>query len=367
MPPSTLDLTARVLLDVISMYCFGRSLGALDRPDLGRKWSDLIHMGIKMNPFARAFPFIARRMLLLPEWMTNWSASFMGATEFLDLANDLTRTAMDEALADKASGKLSSTAEDDPNQRTVLHSMIQSDTLPENEKTFTRLANDSLVLIAAGYVTTSSTLAQTLFHILTKDDVRTRLVAELRRTVMPSPTSPLPSVAELEQLPYLTAVVHEGTRIAHGVPGRLVRIAPDEDLHYRSRDGRFAYRIPSGTTFSQSTYLAHTNEDIYPRPFEFEPERYYREPASGGDGDEKQPTEAQRRLVPFGKGTRQCAATNLAFAELYLAIAAVVGTLEMEVAPGITAKDARIASEFFAGILPDKPGIRVNVIGELKA
>jgi cytochrome P450 len=71
--------------------------------------------------------------------------------------------------------------------------------------------------------------------------------------------------------------------------------------------------------------------------------------------------------VPFGKGTRQCAATNLAFAELYLAIAAVVGTLEMEVAPGITAKDARIASEFFAGILPDKPGIRVNVIGELKA
>lgn len=351
------------------MYCLGRSLGALDRPDLGRKWSDLIHMAIKMNPFARAFPFIARRMLLMPQWMTSWSTTFLGATEFLDLANDLTRTAMREALADKASGKL--TTADDADHRTVLHSMIQNEALPESEKSFTRLANDSLILIAAGYVTTSSTLSVTLYHILTKSDVRARLLAELRRTVMPSPTSPLPSVTDLERLPYLTAVVHEGTRIAHGVPGRLVRIAPDEDLHYRSRDGRFAYRIPSGTTFSQSTYLIHTNEDIYPRPFEFEPGRYYREPAAAGSddggGEDQQPTEAQRRLVPFGKGTRQCAATNLAYAELYLAIAAVVGTLDMEVAPGVMAKHATISSEFFAGLLPDKPGIRVNVIGELKA
>ena len=333
------------------MYCFGRTLGALDRPDFGHNWSKLIHMGMKMNPFARAFPFIARRMLTLPEWMTNWSTQFLGASEFLDLANDLTRQAMDEALEAQARGKLSSM--DDAEHRTVLHSMIQSETLPGQEKTFTRLANDGLVLIAAGYVTTSSTLAVTMYHLLTTRHIHARVLAELR-TVMATSESELPSVAQLEQLPYLTAIVNEGTRLAHGVPGRLVRIAPDEDLFYTSRDGKTSYRIPSGTTFSQSTYLVHTSEELYPRPWEFVPDRYYSE--------QGRITEAQRHLVPFGKGTRQCAATNLALAEMYLTIAALIGSLDMVIAPGTTQRDAEIASEFFAGLLPeDGPGICVNV------
>ena len=44
---------------------------------------------------------------------------------------------------------------------------------------------------------------------------------------MPTATSPLPPVTALSKLPYLTATIQEATRIAHGVAGRLVRIAPD--------------------------------------------------------------------------------------------------------------------------------------------
>ncbi|KAI5921294.1 cytochrome P450-like protein [Camillea tinctor] len=347
------DAFSALTLDVISMYSFGGSIGALDRPDLGASWNDLVHFAIKLNPFARAFPFLARQMLNLPKWTTSWSPSFQGATEFIDIIFDLTRAAMDEALADKSGGK----GMDDADQRTVIHSMIQNDALPEHEKTLTRLANDGLVLVAAGYITTSSTLAVTMYHVLAKPHIRSRVLAELR-TVMPTPASDLPSLVQLEQLPYLTAVIHEGTRVAHGAAGRHVRIAPDEDLSYSSRDGRWAYRIPSGTTFSQSIYLAHVNEELYPRPWEFDPERYYREDGSI--------TDAQRHLVAFGRGARQCVGTNLSWAELYLTIAALVGSLDMELAPETTEKEATLASEFFVGLLPeDGPGIKVFVKGEL--
>jgi cytochrome P450 len=137
-----------------------------------------------------------------------------------------------------------------------------------------------------------------------------------------------------------------------------VRIAPDEDLEYQSPNGR-RYTIPRGTTFGQSSYLVHTDESIYPNAAEFIPERYWSE-----DG---KPTDAQRNLVAFGKGTRMCSGINLAFAELYLTIAALVGTVDMKIAPGTTEHDVTLVQELFVGVLPENPGVRVNVVGSLQA
>ncbi|KAI3326233.1 cytochrome P450-like protein [Xylariaceae sp. AK1471] len=355
--PGTVDLKdafTALTLDIISEYCFGGSLGALDRSDMGRSWNKLTHVAIKMNPFARAFPFIARRMLDLPKWMTDWSQDLLGATELIDIIFGLTRTAMDEALADRHAGK----GMNDAQERTVVHSMMHSEALPEHEKTLTRLANDGLVLLVAGYLTTSATLIVTMYHILAQPQIHARILRELR-TVMPTPQSDLPPLLQLEKLPYLTAVIHEGTRLAHSTGGRHVRIAPDEDLNYKSRNSKYAYRIPAGTTFSQSIYLADINEELYPRPFEFDPDRYYRE-----NGEV---TEAQRRLVAFGKGGRQCVGTNLAWAELYLAIATLVGSVDLEIAKGTTKRDVSVASEFFVVLMPeDGPGVKVHVKGEAK-
>lgn len=342
------------LSDVISTYCFGNSLKALDRPDLGKEWSDMTHFAIKMNPFGRTFPFISRRMLTIPQWMMKWSQNLLGANEFLDTMFRLTQNAMDEALSDEKDFR----GAVDPKQRTVIHSMVQNEGLPEHEKTFTRLANDSLVLVAAGYTSTSTTLAITTYHILTKPHVHARVLEELR-TIMHTPESEVPPLAQLERLPYLTAVILEGTRLGHGAAGRHSRIAPDEDLQYISRDGKHQYRIPRGTTFSQSIYLAHMNDELYPQPSEFDPDRYFR--------IHGEVTEAQRHLVAFGKGARQCPGINLAYAELYLSIATLIGSVDMEIAEPTTERDVTIASEFFVGLLPeDGPGILTRVNGWLQ-
>ena len=310
--------------------------------------------GVRLQPFLRSFPGIARIVLALPKYITNLVPLYREATDFIGAAAALTHTAMNEAIHDTSKWPR---VEEVP-QTTILHSMIQSDTLPEHEKTFRRLSADAATMLAGGMDTTSRALSVTTYHLLKNDHMRARLTQELR-SIMPKPHSPLPPVTELEKLPYLTAAIYEGLRISHGVAGRLVRIAPDEDLDYRNRENGEIYRIPRGVTFSRSGYLIHTNEKIYPSPDIFDPERFYRT-----DGEAA--TDAQRNLVSFGKGTRACPGINLAWAEMYLAVAVVFGSLALEIHE-TTDRDVTIDSEFFVGALPTSgPGISVRVVGELK-
>lgn len=309
---------------------------------------------MKISPVARTFPGLARLAVRVPKWALNWSGLASGTLDFLDLADGLAANARNEAIQDIANGKYSLI--DDADSRTVLHSMMRSKVLPDHEKTERRLQADGMVLIAAGFDTASRVLTVIFYHLLTKEHIRARVLEELR-TVMPTPSSPLPSVAQLEQLRYLTCVIHEGTRLGHAVAGRLVRIAPDDDLRYTSNDGH-VYTIPRGATFSQSSYLVHMDESIYPNPSEFNPDRYW-------STDAKKATEAQRLLVPFGKGTRSCVGINLAFAELYLTIAALISAVDMKIAPRTTERDVSMIMELFIGIMPEHPGVCANVVGHL--
>ncbi|KJZ70886.1 hypothetical protein HIM_09712 [Hirsutella minnesotensis 3608] len=347
------DAFGGMALDIITQYCFNQCMGALDREDLGREWNQLMASGVKINPFARTFPTVARTLLRLPKWVLGISGMVSTTGEFLDLADRLSANARNEAIRDLQEGKYTLT--DDADSRTVLHSMMRSNVLPDHEKGERRLQADGMTLIAAGFDTTSRTLTIAFYHLLAKPAMRARVLDEIR-TLMPTPTSPLPTVAQLEQLPYLTCVIHEGTRLAHGVAGRLVRIAPEEDLVYHSASGA-DYTIPRGATFGQSSYLVHTDESIYPNPHEFIPERYW--------SDDGKPTDAERYLVAFGKGTRMCSGINLAFAELYLTIAALLGAVDMKLAPGTTEHDVSLIAELFVGVLPESPGVRINVVGSL--
>ena len=169
---------------------------------------------------------------------------------------------------------------------------------------------------------------------------------------MPQASSPLPTVAALSQLPYLTACIHESTRLAHGVAGRLVRIAPDSDLVY----GNNNIIIPRGATFSVSQYLQHMHPSYFPSPQKFVPERYLGEKGK----------EALKYLVPFGRGPRACLGINLAWAEMYLAFAALLSGFELELVE-TTEQDVTVVQEYFIGLFPrESKGVRVRIIGEQK-
>jgi cytochrome P450 len=195
----------------------------------------------------------------------------------------------------------------------LLEKVIRESALPESEKSVYRMAAETNVLISAGTDTTARVLAIASFYIYSRPDVHSRLLGEIR-TVMPTPGSPIPSTDELERLPYLVAVVLESLRVSDSVPGRLARVAPDEDLVYGQ------YVIPRGTTFGASNWFTHNDPNCFPDPGSFQPERWL-----GRDAERQ-----RRYLVPFGRGTRMCLGLNLAYAEMYIALAVVVSDLELE-------------------------------------
>ena len=60
-----------------------------------------------------------------------------------------------------------------------------------------------------------------------------------------------------------------------------------------------------------TSVLLHDNPEFFPDARTFRPERFLEQPS------------LRKYLVPFSRGSRQCAGLNLAYCELYLTLAAV--------------------------------------------
>ena len=152
-------------------------------------------------------------------------------------------------------------------------------------------------------------------------------MAHLRAELAGLPTPA--SLKDLEQLPYLNACILEANRLSFGLTRRVSRTAPSEALQYGD------YNIPPNTPFATSTLAIHANEEIFPDPWTFKPERwlYHDENASAGNSEWRFSDEAMKKRkfnMAFGyKGPRMCLGMHLAEAEMRLAIAAVAG-LDME-------------------------------------
>src|SRR5438552_1595965 len=107
---------------------------------------------------------------------------------------------------------------------TIFHELLNGDLSPE-EKTLPRLVDEGQTIVGAGTITTAHFLKMTSFHLLANPPILQTLKAELA-TAMPDPTT-IPPLSQLEQLPYLSAIVLEGFRMSYGVSSRLQRVSPD--------------------------------------------------------------------------------------------------------------------------------------------
>lgn len=95
---------------------------------------------------------------------------------------------------------------------TIFHDLIYNSKLPPEEISVDRLRDEGSGVVGAGTVTTARTLYVTTYFVLAQREIFTRLREELREPFADFP-SHHPTHAELEKLPYLTAVIHEGLRL----------------------------------------------------------------------------------------------------------------------------------------------------------
>lgn len=98
--------------------------------------------------------------------------------------------------------------------------------------------------------------------------------------------------APLDELPFLDAIINEGLRCFPAIPMSLPRIVPAGG---RTIDGYF---FPENTTVSCQAFSMHRiNNDVFPEPDKFKPERWLEEE---GDADRK------RLQWAFSSGGRGC-------------------------------------------------------------
>lgn len=219
-------------------------------------------------------------------------------------------------------------------------------------------------MIGAGGITTQHTLKTITYHILANPHVLAKLTAELK-AAMPDPSVPTP-LQQLEHLPYLSAVVSEGLRISYGVAHRLERSFPDRAVKYGE------YVIPPNTSVSMTNVLIHDNATIFPEPRTFIPERWLdskHDSSETTNHDAEKPLQSQQQrldkyLIPFSRGTRSCVGMNLAYAELYLALANIFRKFELELFEVVKERDIDVAHDFFSPCTRmDSIGVRAKIVG----
>ena len=88
-------------------------------------------------------------------------------------------------------------------------------------------------------------------HLLTTPRVLGKLRAELT-AALPDIATP-PKIKDIEQLPYLSAVITEGLRLAIGTSQRQTRISPNEVMTYSDIEKQ--WHIPPGVCSTRSLPL----------------------------------------------------------------------------------------------------------------
>lgn len=106
---------------------------------------------------------------------------------------------------------------------------------------------------------------------------------------------------DLEQRPYMWAVIHEALRLMPGISQRSARIAREEDLVYTSVDGETHWVIPRGTPVGMTSTIQHSNLELFPSPKEFIAERWLLE-------DGRHNYALEKHLISFSRGSRICQA-----------------------------------------------------------
>ncbi|KAL1851098.1 hypothetical protein Daus18300_012645 [Diaporthe australafricana] len=319
--------------DIISQYAFGEPMGFVDQegwePNFGGWTKNFFNSAYMMRhvPPARALVAFAP-----------YFAKYLGE-DMKNLMNQLMVVIpghISQAIDNKENGR-------------IFADLMENQEMPEEEKTIYRLSGEGFNVLTAGTETTAASLACITYYLLAQPATYARLLDSLKGA------DPLSlKWTDLEQRPYLWAVIHEALRLMPGLSHRSSRIARDEDLVYKSEDGKVAWVIPRGTPVSMTSIIQHSNEGLFPDPKEFVAERWLL-------ADGRQNYALEKHLISFGKGSRACLGKDLAYCELYLLTAA----LALRVLPSTRLRDTTIEDiEYDHDLIvpqPKRGSVRVQV------
>ncbi|KAG7092861.1 hypothetical protein E1B28_009174 [Marasmius oreades] len=298
-----MDLAFRSLtLDIITLYTFAISIDAVSAPSFQHPvLMDLVKHS-RNKWFFRHFPLLKRLVTNLPSWfatLTRKKATLAFVQEVMRL--------VDSALKQLHRGDVNQS------NKNIFFMLLTDERRAVRAEKLTRawLVGEGQNLRGAGSDTVANTCTIGCRRILGDDRVLQKLRQELEEA-WPDKDESMP-LERLEKLPYLTAVIKECLRVAHGVVTPMTRIVPESGSIIAG------YQVPPGTSVAIGHTFVHMNPDIYPEPDRFYPERWMKDDHHA----------LERFLVSFSKGPRSCLGINLAWCELYLILGNVFRKLDL--------------------------------------
>ncbi|CAG8984003.1 hypothetical protein HYALB_00009012 [Hymenoscyphus albidus] len=286
--------------DIITEIAFARPTDYSSAPNFISPFSQAIAEAVGASHVMTHFGILVTALNSIPDWaLAILVPSFKPVLDFRkDMAHQIREVLDGKNLATK-----------EASHETIFHDALSADLLPE-DMTLSRMNQESMALHGGAVETTSWALTVAVFHILDKPSIQARLKAELAKS-MPDPTRIL-TWNELEELPYLSAVIMEALRLSFGSVQRLPRVNRLGTLQYKD------WKIPPSTPVGMDAYHMHMNEKIFPGPTEFRPDRWLGNPKGPGG---LRPLSAY--MVAFSRGARNCLGLNLAWMELYVGLATI--------------------------------------------
>lgn len=199
-----------------------------------------------------------------------------------------------------------------------------------------------MTFLLAGYDTTANSLSFTLYLLATHPEAQQAAASECA-------AANLASINTLEELqsaiPYTYACFNESMRIFP--PGFVAARWSDADVEV----GR--YRIPRGTSVLINIIGMHHNENYFPQPDQFRPERFM----AGNPENDARPEHA---FLPFGLGPRACIGARFAVLSALLCLVALLRRVEFELDSARVGQELQIKSILTLG---PKHGIPLKVKG----
>ena len=167
--------------------------------------------------------------------------------------------------------------------------------------------------IAGAGDTTATTMTAIIYYLLRNPACLTTLQNELDHAYL----SETPSYAQVQHLPYLSAVIRESMRLFTLITFPLERVVPSPGA---TICGAF---FPTGTTVGCMPQAIHLNSAAFGSDAAvFRPERWI-----GASGEKLREMEAAH--LGFSRGRRVCLGQNIAVLQMKKIVAAVVGKFDV--------------------------------------
>ncbi|KAL4261411.1 cytochrome P450 family protein [Pleurotus pulmonarius] len=167
------------------------------------------------------------------------------------------------------------------------------------------------VLFAGGADTTASSLETYILALLQHPEIQKKGQEEIDRVIG---HDRLPTFEDYDVLPYVECVVQEILRWHPTAPLGIPHRAMEDDI-YR---GMF---IPKGAIILANANGMALDENVYTEPTKFNPDRFL--PKSQGGNEEP------RSIASFGFGRRICPGRHLAVASMWIAVATMFATVNV--------------------------------------